>query len=508
MTQFIDSFFDNNTPGFKLWTKKVSDIKIDDTNVIFKGSMLKMNSKLNKLKERFFVLTTTHLCYFKCHKSEKIRGAMETSWVRVEYTHEEYQGRKRYCIRLIHNAKYCDFWVDDTLLFKEWKKHMSRVFIQNDFHLKYNAIKMIGKGSFARVYLVEDKETKERFAVKAFSKEYLLSQVKGKESIINEIKIMQMVKNPHIMNLEEVHESKNSIYMVLELLEGGELFNHIASKETLSLEDIRQTMRCLLDAIAYLADKNILHRDLKPENMILKEKGKLENCTLKLVDFGLATLADVPEYLFKRCGTPGYVAPEIINAPTGLNVHYNPKCDVFSAGVIFYILLTGKSPFNGKSFQEILTQNKVCRIDFKNPKIHKYPKVAELLQNMLDPNPVTRISARGALGHEFFKVAEPVKKEESVGECGFSNHLKEYLTTSKPVTKPIDNNSSFVAKEGGTINGETATIHDSNSNAGILSFKNVNSQRKPESGIKRESIFKYVLMKESHINEQQTNRAP
>lgn len=100
----------------------------------------------------------------------------------------------------------------------------------------------------------------------------------------------------------------------------------------------------------YLDSKKIMHRDLKPENMILKDKSKLIDSTLKIIDFGLATKIDEEEYLFKRCGTPGYVAPEIINAPSNENIHYTTKCDVFSAGIILYILLTGKSPFDGKSF--------------------------------------------------------------------------------------------------------------------------------------------------------------
>lgn len=161
---------------------------------------------------------------------------------------------------------------------------------------------------------------------------------------------MQLVHHQYVMNLEEVHESKNSIYLVLELLEGGELFNHISSKNSITIADIYRVMRCLIEALAYIADKKIMHRDLKPENMILKDKGKLEHSTLKLVDFGLSTKCDISEYLFKRCGTPGYVAPEIINAPSNENIHYTPKCDVFSAGIIFFILLTGKSPFDGKSF--------------------------------------------------------------------------------------------------------------------------------------------------------------
>lgn len=219
---------------------------------------------------------------------------------------------------------------------------------------------MIGKGSFARVYLVEDKDTKDSFAVKAFSKEYLLSQPKGKESLINEIEVMSKLNHKYIMQLEEVHESKNSIYLVLELLEGGELLNYISHKKNLNYKDYWKVMKCIMEALAYMNEKKIMHRDLKPDNMILKFKDKLENCTLKLVDFGLATVYDIPEYLFKRCGTPGFVAPEVINAPSKTNIHYTPQCDVFSAGVIFYILLTEKSPFDGKSFKEILHKNKKC----------------------------------------------------------------------------------------------------------------------------------------------------
>lgn len=93
-----------------------------------------------------------------------------------------------------------------------------------------------------------------------------------------------------------------------------------------------------------------MHRDLKPENMILKNENEITDNVLKIVDFGLATYCDLPEYLFKRCGTPGYVAPEIINSSSKENVKFCPKVDIFSAGIIFYILIVGRSPFKGKSF--------------------------------------------------------------------------------------------------------------------------------------------------------------
>ncbi len=501
MTQFIESFFDNNAPGFKLWSKKVADVKLAEDEVIYKGPMLKMNRKNNKLKERYFILTPKNFYYLKSLKTPKIRGVMETVWVRVEYIIEESEKDKRFCLRFIKNMKYCDFWIPEEAEFKAWKVALSKVFIQSDFHVKFNAIKMIGKGSFARVYLVEDKETKRKFAVKAFSKEYLLSQSKGRESLMNEIEIMQMVHHPNIMNLEELHESKNSIYLVLELLEGGELFNFVSSKSTISVQEICRVMRCLLEALSYLNDHKIMHRDLKPENMILKDKGDLQNATLKLVDFGLATQCEVPEYLFKRCGTPGYVAPEIINAPSNENIHYTPKCDVFSAGVIFYILLTGKSPFDGKSFQEILNQNKLCKIDFKNPKLRKYPHVLELLQRMLEVNPIKRISAKDALADEFFKVYDPSAGTPAIEAEAVGSNFKEVAEKNKQAVKEgkADAFDSFVVRDGGLINGELNTVNETNSNAGILSFKNVAEKGKQlkDSNPKRESIYKYVLTKEA-----------
>lgn len=498
MTQFIESFFDSYTSNFKLWSKKSDITAIEDKDIIYQATMFKIDKQKNKLKERYFVLTKDHLYYLKSQKTKKIRGVMDTKWVRVEYTQEE--GDKhavRFNIRFIKNMKYCDFILADEKEFKEWKRHLSKVFIQSDFHTKFNAIKMIGKGSFARVYLVEDKDTLVKYAVKAFSKEYLLSQAKGKESLINEIEIMQVLKNEFVMNLEELHESKNSIYLVLELLEGGELFNYISGSKSLSVKDLYRVMKCLLGALAYLAEKGVMHRDLKPENMILKNKDKLEDCVLKLVDFGLATRCDVEEYLFKRCGTPGYVAPEIINAPSNENIKYTPKCDVFSAGVILFIMVAGKSPFDGKSFQEILTQNKQCNINFSNPKLKKFPYILDLLEKMLEVQPSKRISAKDALNHDFFKAFDTHTKKDNMNDEVISQNLKEFQTKEKAQLKNANkDNLSFVVRDA-VINGETNTVNDTNSDGGILSFKNMS--KKPVANDKRASIFKYVMMKNGDV---------
>lgn len=142
--------------------------------------------------------------------------------------------------------------------------------------------------------------------------------------------------HPHILRLDELHETKNSVYLVMEMLSGGELLNKILDKKLTKAEDVRKIMGNLVSALAYLDKKNIMHRDLKPENVILKNNEDLSN--ICLVDFGLATKVDAKEYIFKRCGTPGFVAPEIINASSEENIKFSTKVDVFSAGIMFYLM--------------------------------------------------------------------------------------------------------------------------------------------------------------------------
>lgn len=493
MNQFVESFFDQNDTSFKLWSKKAKKLEINPSDILHKGKMSKINRKTNKTKDRYFILTKKNLYYLKSEKSNKIRGVMKTDWVRTEYLEENIGNEKtRYCVRFIKNLKYCDFIINKNSNYQIWKQKLSQVFIQSDFHTKFDAIKMIGKGSFARVYLVQDNKTQQKFAVKAFSKEYLQSQTKGKESLMNEIQIMKVLNHKNVMKLQEIHESKNSIYLVLELLEGGELFNYISSRKKLSLKEVSRIMKCLLEALEYLDDKGVMHRDLKPENMILKDKNDIVNCELKLVDFGLASFCDVKEYLFKRCGTPGYVAPEIINASSKGDVKYDSGVDVFSAGIIFYILIMGKSPFKGKSFEEILNQNKLCKINLDIKKLKENPVVQDLLKKMLEIDPSERISAKIALKHDFFK-----KEENSQSEFLIETNCLKDLKNNK--AKKEDNNDSFVVREN-VINGEIDTINETNSKGGIQSLKGMKKNTKKNGGGQRASIYKYVLTKDKEVS--------
>ena len=148
---------------------------------------------------------------------------------------------------------------------------------------------------------------------------------------------MRHLNHDNTIKLFEVYETEKSIYLVLDLIHGKSLYDFLkAFKFEPGNTEIRafNMMRSILDALAYLASKGIMHRDLKPDNILLDQNEKV-----KIVDFGLATFIDIPEYIFKKCGTPGYIAPEVFkfdqNDPT---TAYDDRCDVFSAGCIFYYM--------------------------------------------------------------------------------------------------------------------------------------------------------------------------
>ncbi len=136
------------------------------------------------------------------------------------------------------------------------------------------------------------------------------------------------------MKFYEIHETLHSIYMVVEYLSGGELIKKLSQKKRYNENSVKKIIWNIMSGLKYMHERNIMHRDLKPENLILKTKKNKQD--VKLIDFGLADYITNREPLFRRCGTPGFVAPEIISLKSG--EMYNEKCDIFSSGVIFYIL--------------------------------------------------------------------------------------------------------------------------------------------------------------------------
>lgn len=152
---------------------------------------------------------------------------------------------------------------------------------------------------------------------------------------MNEIKIMRMLQHPNIITLNEVYETDSSFYMIMEMLEGGSLRDRLG-KEKIEKEAVFSIMKGVLLGLCHMHKKGIMHRDIKPENILFRKNGNCEE-DVCIADMGLATLVDEEIYLFNRCGTPGFVAPEILTLKDE-KANYSEKCDVFSLGIIYHIL--------------------------------------------------------------------------------------------------------------------------------------------------------------------------
>lgn len=168
--------------------------------------------------------------------------------------------------------------------------------------------------------------------------------------------MMKAIDHEHLMRFYELYEGENHIYCLVELLEGGSLMDRI--KQSRKFTEVQALVICkqILEALAYLESKSIIHRDMKPDNIIFKKKSF--GSGIALVDLGFATRKNEYDKLFSRCGTPGFVAPEVF-----LGKPYDCNADVFSAGVIFYIMLTGAIPFRG-TYNEVIAQNLACKVNF------------------------------------------------------------------------------------------------------------------------------------------------
>ncbi|XP_005105193.2 serine/threonine-protein kinase DCLK1 isoform X1 [Aplysia californica] len=258
---------------------------------------------------------------------------------------------------------------------------------------KYEIGALIGTGNFAVVLECKEKKTKRKFALKIINKD----SCKGKEKMIdNEVRILRCVKHPNIIRLVEDYTNQHRIFYIMELVRGGDLFDAIASSTKYTEQDASGMLYNLASALDYLHGMHIVHRDVKPENLLIRQHDDGTK-SLKLGDFGLATEVKGP--LYTVCGTPTYVAPEVI-AETG----YGVKIDVWSAGVIAYILLCGFPPFSSSSdnqdelFDLILTAS----YDFPNPYWEGISAPAKnLVKRMLEIDPDKRLSAGQVLQHKW-----------------------------------------------------------------------------------------------------------
>ncbi|XP_037106794.1 calcium/calmodulin-dependent protein kinase type 1D-like [Syngnathus acus] len=289
-----------------------------------------------------------------------------------------------------------------------WKKPVNNIKDVFDFKGK------MGSGSFSEVFMVREKKTGKLFALKCLKKKHLTHS-----NLENEISVLKRIKHDNVVGLEDFYESRTHYYLVMQLVSGGELFDRIVDKGVFTEKDASLVIKQVLEAVSYLHQNSIVHRDLKPENLLYYDDD--QNAKIMVSDFGLSKTLE-HGVMSTACGTPGYVAPEVLAQKP-----YSKAVDCWSIGVITYILLCGYPPF----FEDNETRlfSKIMRADyaFHSPFWDDISESAiDFIKNMMEKNPLKRFTTEQALRHPWIagKTAKDLDIYRSVCEQMERNFAK------------------------------------------------------------------------------------
>jgi len=255
----------------------------------------------------------------------------------------------------------------------------------------YKFLEKLGEGSCSKVFKVMHLVTKELRAIKIIKKDFAKYKDDDKKTV-QEIHILSMLDHPNIVKVYEYFTDDKFYYVVVELVQGGEIYEQLYSIRNFNERDASKIMEQIFSAVFYLHSKGIVHMDLKPENMILDAQNR-KDLTIKLIDFGIANFYTKTK-LTSKIGSSYFTAPEVINS------NYDEKCDLWSCGVIMYILLSGNYPFEGKDEKEVVTSILRGKFSFSNSEWKGISEEAkDLIRLLLKYKSVERISAGEALKH-------------------------------------------------------------------------------------------------------------
>ncbi|KAE9591998.1 putative protein kinase CAMK-CDPK family [Lupinus albus] len=264
---------------------------------------------------------------------------------------------------------------------------------------KYLVDRELGRGEFGVTYLCIDRGTRELLACKSISKRKLRTAI-DVEDVRREVAIMRhLPESRSIVAFREACEDDNAVHLVMELCEGGELFDRIVARGHYTERAAAAVTRTIVEVVQLCHKHGVIHRDLKPENFLFANKK--ENSPLKAIDFGLSIFFKPGERFSEIVGSPYYMAPEVLKR------NYGPEIDIWSAGVILYILLCGVPPFWAESEQGVAQAILRGLIDFKR---EPWPSISEsaksLVKQMLEPDPKLRLTAKQVIEHPWLQNAK------------------------------------------------------------------------------------------------------
>ena len=288
---------------------------------------------------------------------------------------------------------------------------------------QYKIIKKIGEGSYGVVWKVKHKKTNLIRAMKKIKKNNKTNDDTTKD-IINEIELLRKLDHPNIVKIFEFFNEPDGYYLITEFCSGGELFDEIKKKKYFPENIAANIMYQIFNAINYCHTfGKIIHRDLKPENILIVNHDEVTGFyRIKIIDFGTAKIYEQNKNENKIIGSSYYIAPEV------LHKNYNEKCDIWSVGVILYILLCGRAPFTGHNHNEILSKIKIGNYDLKRKPFDTISiEAKDLIKKCLEMNVNKRISAKEALNHSWFSKNHTKKNFMNIPDYFLQKTIKNII---------------------------------------------------------------------------------
>nr|QJD55598.1 snf1-related protein kinase [Euplotes vannus] len=292
----------------------------------------------------------------------------------------------------------------------------------------YRVGKVLGRGAFGKVNLTIHRLTEEMVAIKSLNKEFLTDEV-SRQKVMKEVKILKKMRHKNIIQLLDTFETQKHIIFVMELCSGGDLLNYVRKRRKLTEDNAKPLFKQILEALQYCHRLNILHRDIKLDNIILDSEG-----VIKVGDFGVSKIINPKEVMYDQCGTPAYIAPEILRDKgyRGFGI------DVWSAGVVLYAMLYGTVPFRAQGMNELHEMIVNAKYSLK-PEISE--EARDLLKKILEVDPKKRLTIPQILDHPWFKdcddnleVFTDIEKEKIKQEFSYGNVRKEYKNNETDVS--------------------------------------------------------------------------
>jgi calcium/calmodulin-dependent protein kinase I len=392
--------------------------------VIFKGQLIFAYPETDLYL--FEVFLTSSRLYFNSNSSDIMMAKIKWSLIETFYIKDSENIKFGFVLRT--NYKAYEFFTLNLIELNNWVEALSQVCIMTNFEENYVIIKKIDQSDYATVFLVHDLATRSEFVAKRIKKK-AIEKSSSLFQLFNEIHLHRKLGHISIVKLLRLFENSKYLYLVMEYVRFGTLNDRLKTSCKFSEREVAIFGRKIFEVLAYLHAKGIIHRDIKPENILMCTKNSVTE--FKIADFGLACY--ITEERQGMPGSAGYMAPEILRGN-----YYSNKVDIYSAGVVLYVMLTGKYPFNSRDLHDTVRKNTVGEISFNQRVFSKLsPCGVEILKEILVSEPYLRPIACDIVNCTWMRKFTENSMDEKINVSGYSD-VKRLQRNSTVSSKHTD----------------------------------------------------------------------